>query len=248
MLLAATLSLPAIGTSAGIDTTATESAVTSETLPKTALPLYREGKSGKFPKRHAENLQRIKEGPIDLLFLGDSITDRWHEVPELWNASFRKWKPANFGVGGDRTENVLWRLENGELDGVSPRVVVLMIGTNNTHSNLPEDIVSGIRRIIEVIQQKAPETKILLLGIFPREPRIRNGVPVTMPMDKIKIINKELPKLAEEGKVRYLDIGNHFLSDGKVPKDVMPDGVHLNAKGYAIWAKAVTPVLKEMMK
>lgn len=151
-----------------------------------------------------------------------------------------------FGIGGDRTQNVLWRLNNCELDGISPKVIVLMIGTNNTHSDSVDDIVFGIRRIIETIQQKLPDTKILLLGIFPREPRMRNGKLDTRPPEKVREINRRLPALAQEGRVRYLDIGHHFLVDGKVPKDIMPDGVHLNENEYEIWVNAITPVLEEM--
>jgi lysophospholipase L1-like esterase len=108
--------------------------------------------------------------------------------------------------------------------------------------------VAGIKAIISTIHEKLPQTKVLLLGVFPREPRMRNGKPHTMPMEKIRVINRELPKLAEEGKVRYLDISNAFLVDGKVPKSTMPDGVHLSEQGYEMWAKAVAPVIEEMMK
>ncbi len=248
VLPAALFLLPAVHAASPEATTATVAGATTGTLPTAVIPALRSGKGNNFERRHAENLQRIKEGPIDLLFLGDSITDRWSRSPEIWNANFSKWNAANFGVGGDRTQNVLWRITNGELDGISPKVVVLMIGTNNTHTDSPADIVAGIDRTIEVIQEKLPETEILLHGVFPREPQMKDGVLETMPMDKIRVINKELPKLAEEGKVRYLDISDKFLVDGKVPADVMPDKVHLEEKGYGIWAETITPVLEEMMK
>lgn len=216
-------------------------------LPATVIPSNRKGTNKRFNKRHGENLQRIKDGPIDLLFLGDSITDRWSREPDLWKKYFGKWNPANFGIGGDRTENIIWRINHGELDGISPKVVVLMIGTNNTHSNSVADIVLGIRTIIDKIQAKLPETKILLLAVFPREFRMKDGEPYTMPKEKVALINKQLPGLAEEENVRYLDLTDEFLVDGKVPEDIMPDTVHPNRKGYVIWGDAITPVLEEMM-
>ena len=230
------------------ETTPTVSAAMSANLPAAAQPSTKVGKNSKFVWRHAANLKRIQEGPIDLLFLGDSITDRWSSVPLVWKENFGKWNPANFGVGGDKTQNVIWRITNGELDGISPKVFVLMIGTNNTHTDSPADIIKGIERIIDIIHEKTPKSKVLLLGIFPREPRMRDGKPVTMPMDKIRNINKQLPELAKQWNVRFLDITDKFLVDGKVPKDVMPDQVHPSEKGYEIWAKAIMPTLEEMMK
>ncbi len=228
----------------------TDTAVLSQAanLPLPAKAVFREGNSKNFVKRHHENLVRAKEGPIGVLFTGDSITNGWSKVPDIWNSAFGKWNPANFGIGGDRTQNVLWRMENGELDGISPEVVVLMIGTNNTHSDSPEAIVLGIQRIIDLVQYKLPETKVLLLAVFPREPRMRDGELYTMPTEKVKEINKLLPALAQEGRVRYLDIGDTFLGeDGKVPETIMPDGLHLSPEGYQKWADAVVPVLEEMM-
>jgi len=227
--------------------TASNQAVSAD-RPDTVVPKPRQNKGNRFMIRHQQNLLRTEQGPVDLLFLGDSITDRWSSSTAVWNRYFGKWNPANFGVGGDRTQNVLWRIQNGELDGISPKVIVLMIGTNNTHSNSPEDIVTGIKAILQTIDEKQPEAMVLLLGIFPREPKMRDGKLNTMPMDKIKVINKRLPALAKEGKVRFLDISDAFLVDGKVPKDVMPDGVHVNEKGYEIWGRTIKPVLEEMMQ
>ena len=233
---------------AASDTSATVSRDTKSTFPFAATPRYRGGKGNRFKKLHEQFVERTKQGPVDLLFMGDSITDRWRQVPEVWEANFGKWHPANFGIGGDRTEGVLWRITHGELDGIRPRVMVLMIGTNNTHSDSPEDIVTGIKRIIEITHEKLPETKILLLAVFPREPRTVDGKLDMEPINKIKVINKELPKLAEKDYVRFLDISDKFRVDGKVPADIMPDQVHPSKKGYEIWAKAIMPVLSEMMK
>jgi len=220
---------------------------TSGSLPSAAVPSEKVGKNSKFVQRHKEILEDIKKHPdTEVIFMGDSITARWVTAPDIWNGAFGKWKPINMGVGGDKTQNVLWRIEHGELEGISPKVAVLMIGTNNTHADQPKDIVTGIKQIIKVTQEKLPNTEILLLAVFPREPRMRNGKPVTTPMDRIKVINEELPKLAEPGKVRFLNINDKFLVNGKVPAEIMPDQVHPSEKGYRIWADAVAPVLEEM--
>lgn len=223
-------------------------AVTSSSLPSAAVPSDKVGKNSKFVQRHKEILADITKHPdTQVIFLGDSITDRWDTTAmDIWNSAFGKWNPVNMGVGGDKTQNVLWRIEHGELEGISPKVAVLMIGTNNTHADQPADIVTGIKQIIKVTQEKLPNTKILLLAVFPREPRMRNGKPVTTPMDRIKVINQELPKLEEPGKVRFLNINDKFLVNGKVPAEIMPDQVHPSEKGYRIWADAVVPVLEEM--
>lgn len=238
--------VPSVVTGAPGQTTSTVAADSDSSLPVTVIPAART--KATFQSRHAENLQRIKDSSTELVFLGDSITQGWASAADIWKENFGRWSPVNLGVGGDRTQNVLWRLNNGEFEGISPKVVVLMIGTNNTHSDEPADIVLGIRKIIDTIHEKSPETKVLLLAVFPREPRMRDGKLQTMPLEKVREINRLLPALADNDKVRFLDIGEHFLVDGKVPKEIMPDGVHLSKKGYAIWAKQVTPVLKEMME
>jgi lysophospholipase L1-like esterase len=245
IILAAALA-PAPGAAAA--TTGTQVADKSATGPVTVIPKFRKDKP-RFAQRHQENLERIKQAPIDLLFVGDSITDQWStKGSDVWKTHFTRWNPANFGVGGDRTENVIWRITNGELDGFSPKVMVLMIGTNNTHSNSAEDIVAGIRKIIDITRQKSPEAKVLLLAVFPREPRMRDGELYKMPSEKVREINRMLPALADGNKVRFLDIGHNFIVDGRIPKDIMPDGLHLTQKGYELWAKAITPVLEEMMQ
>jgi lysophospholipase L1-like esterase len=197
----------------------------------------------RFQERHEAFLKRGKEGKIGVLFLGDSITAGWGGAKAIWEERFGKYDPANFGIGGDRTQHVLWRIENGELDGIAPKVVVLMIGTNNI-GYAAEDIVKGDKKIVEMIHKKLPDTKLLLLGIFPR------GAEATNPARaKIKAVNAELAKLDDGKKTRYLDIGDKFLdANGNLPKEVMPDALHPNAKGYQIWADAIQPLLDEMMK
>jgi lysophospholipase L1-like esterase len=207
--------------------------------------------SAKFFKLHAEFLERANQGPVGLLFLGDSITEGWKKVPELWEASYGHYQPANFGIGGDRTEHVIWRIEQGELEKMAPKVTVLMIGTNNTGDNAAVEIAAANRKIISMIQAALPETKVLLLGIFPRGPRMARGMGDDWEgkMAKISAVNADMAQLDDGDRVRYLDISNNFLAaDGSIPMEIMPDQLHPNALGYQIWVDAMAPLLAEMMK
>lgn len=197
-------------------------------------------------KRHDGFVEIAKKGNVDLLFLGDSITDGWRGGgKEVWAKTFAPLKAANFGIGGDRTQHVLWRLQNGELDGIKPKLAVLMIGTNNLGSNSDDEIVDGIKAIVEELHKRTPDTKLLILGIFPR------GMKADDPARaRIKHINSIIAKLDDGGKtIKYLDIGDKFLeADGTLPKSIMPDALHPNAKGYEIWADAIATPVQEMMK
>ena len=200
----------------------------------------------KDPHRHAKFLERIKQGEIELLFLGDSITDGWPRSGERSWLNFAAYKPANFGIGGDRTEHLLWRITNGELDGIRPKVAVLMIGTNNIGhfaDEKPEWAANGVKKILETIHSKLPETKVLLLGVFPR------GTPDSAQRKSVEEINRLIANFADDRKTHFLDIGKSFLDqEGNIPADVMPDKLHPNAKGYDIWHRAMRPVLDEMMR
>lgn len=211
-------------------------------------PKMKEGQvDPNFQRQHESFLKRGKEGKIGVLFLGDSITAGWGRAKDVWDQHFGKYDPANFGIGGDRTQHVLWRIENGELDGISPKVLVLMIGTNNI-GYPAEEILKGDKKIVAEIQRKLPDTRILLLGIFPRGADPKNPGVAGM-RAKIKAVNQELAKLDDGKKVRYLDIGDKFLdAEGNLPADIMPDALHPNLKGYQIWADAIQPLLDEMMK
>jgi lysophospholipase L1-like esterase len=202
----------------------------------------------RFQKKHASFIARAKEGKIGVLFLGDSITEGWDTKGRfVWANSYAKMFPANFGISGDKTQHVLWRIENGELDGISPKVLVLMIGTNNIDYPA-EDILAADEKIVREIHEKLPDTRLLLLGIFPRgaDP---NDPQVAVMREKIKTVNQGLAKLEDGDKTRFLDIGDKFLdAQGNLPKDIMPDALHPNAKGYQIWADAMQPLLDEMMK
>lgn len=201
-----------------------------------------------FIKRHEGFVERSKK-PVGLLWIGDSITDGWNtRGKELFAAEYDKYTPANFGIGGDRTEHVLWRIANGELDAIkpNPKVVVIMIGTNDAGAHTPEEIAAGTTAVVKATREKLPDSKILLLAIFPRSAN---------PTDEIRVKNEKaneiLAKLDEgaTGKVRFLSIWKQFLAeDGTLSKDIMPDLLHPNDKGYHIWADTMRPTLEEMMK
>jgi lysophospholipase L1-like esterase len=210
---------------------------------------------GNWMQRHERISDRAKQGDVDLLFIGDSITDNWQPAPrggkEVWEKYYGNRKAMNAGIGGDRTQHVLWRLENGNIDGIKPKLAVLMIGTNNSNGNdnTAEEIADGIKAIVEKLREKLPESKILLLGIFPRGDMADAKKETTTVQRKKNAKASELAsKLADNSTVFYLDIGSKFLdADGTIPKDIMPDFLHPNAKGYEIWAEAIEPKVAELM-
>src|SRR5207237_1337936 len=154
----------------------------------------------------------------------------------VWQRFYAPRNPANFGIGGDRTQHVLWRIENGEVEGIKPKVAVLMIGTNNSRDNTADEIADGIKAIVRRLQEKLPDTKILLLAVFPR------GEKPGATRDKLNEVNEKIASLGDGTRVTYLDIGKHFLNeDGTISKEIMPDFLHLSPKGYRIWADAIEP-------
>lgn len=229
-------------------------AVSLRAQPAPVDPTVAAPKAGNaaFFQKHESFLARGKAGPVGLLFLGDSITEGWKSVGEIWDKHYGAHQPANFGIGGDQTQHVLWRIENGELDGLSPKVVVLMIGTNNSGAHTAAQIAEANRRIVAQIRAKLPQTKVLLLAIFPRGPRtLRDGTaePWEQRMAVIRGVNAELARLDDGRNVRFLDVGPAFLAaDGTIPADVMPDQLHLSPKGYQLWADAMQPALDAMLK
>jgi len=202
----------------------------------------------KFAQRHADFLRRDGQGNIGLVFLGDSITEGWFwdHNSAIWDAHFGKYNPMDFGIGGDKAQHVLWRIEHGELDGIHPKVLVLLIGTNNI-GYPAADILRADRKIVAEIHDKLPDARLLLLAIFPRgaDPKDPN---VAEMRAKIKFVNEGLATLDDSVKTRYLDIGGKLMSpDGSLPKTIMPDALHVNHDGYEIWADAMQPLLDEMM-
>src|ERR1043166_3157127 len=194
-------------------------------------------------KRHEGFVAQAKKGDAEILFMGDSITDGWRRQ-ELWKEKYQPMNAVDFGISGDKTEHVLWRLENGECEGIKPKVIVLMIGTNNTGTNSAPQIVEGITAIVKDFRKRLPQSKILLLGVFPRGEKADHPA-----RKKIKEINAQIAKLDDGKMIKYLDIGDKFLdADGNLPKDIMPDALHPNAKGYQIWADAMDPTLQALLK
>ncbi len=204
---------------------------------------------GGWMKQHEGYVERARAGEVDLLFLGDSITYGWNNAKDVWSRSYGPRKVANFGIGGDRTQHVLWRIENGELDTIKPKVVVLMIGTNNLGANTDAEIADGVRIILDRLHSKLPETKVLLLGVFPRGSNKDKTVPTVAPDPRIAPINTRLATFDDGGKtVKYLDIGSSFLVDGQVSRANMPDMLHLTPAAYQIWADAMEPTLWTLME
>jgi lysophospholipase L1-like esterase len=198
--------------------------------------------------KHNTNLERAKQGDIDVLFMGDSITDFWRNTNGLFAGKpvfdkyYGQWKVANFGIAGDTTQGVLYRLQNGEGQGFKPKAIMLMIGTNNTRGNTAPEIAEGIGAVVLEMKKDFPDAKILLLAVFPR----------SGPNDPVRAtiadINQRIAKLHDGKTVSYLDIGAKFLdADGNIPRDVMSDGLHPSAKGYEIWAEAVKEPLAKLV-
>ena len=225
--------------------------------PDASAAIEKPDPSGRFRKMHESFLARGKGGPIGVLFIGDSITQGWSKAPHVWEHYYGKWQPANFGIGGDQTQHVIWRIENGELDGIRPKVAVLMLGTNNTRTHDAAEIAAANRKIVGLIRAKIQGVKVLVLAVFPRGPRPdKDGkVPAeevaeaARKMEIINAVNADLARLDNGSDVRFLDINRVFLGqDGKIPLAIMPDQLHPNAAGYQLWADAMHPTLTALMK
>lgn len=217
----------------------------AESPPHVATtPVPRDSESW-WVDRHAKCVEITKAGGVDLAFLGDSITQGWEGQP-AWDKHFAPLKAANFGFSGDRTEHVLWRLANGELVGLSPKVIVIMIGTNNLghNSSNPQQTADGVKAIVATLREKIPAAKILLLAIFPRDEKPDGPL-----RKQVAEASSLFKPLTDDPQVQYLDIGAKFLSeDGTATKEVMPDFLHLSPKGYDIWAGAIAPKIADLMK
>ncbi len=210
-------------------------------------------RNGGPAQMHQDFVALAQKGGIDVLFLGDSITDFWRSRGKaVWDKNYADMHAANFGISADRTQHVLWRLNNGEVDGIKPKVVVLLIGTNNTGvetngspRNTTEEAIEGVTKVVQTLRTKLPTSKILLLAVFPRaDPK---GPPPGS--TQIKDVNAGLAKLDDGKFIRFLDIGPKFLEpDGTFSKEIMPDLLHPSEKGYEIWAAAIKQPLADLMK
>lgn len=193
-----------------------------------------------WAKRHSELCALVREHKPDVVFIGDSITHFFNA--DVWKQHYAPLNAANLGFGWDRTENLLWRLQHGALDGSSPKVVVVLIGTNNMQINSVPEIAAGVEAVCSDVHQRSPETRILLLGIFPRGPK------PDATREKIARINELLAKLDGQNGVTFLDFGAKFLGpDGTIAKDVMGDYLHPTRKGYDVWVEAMDPTLNRLL-
>ena len=198
-----------------------------------------------WKQRHQQTVKLARQGGHDLVFLGDSITQGWEgHGKAVWDEHFAPRKALNLGFSGDRTEHVLWRLLNGELENLDPKLFVLMLGTNNTghRQDPPEQTADGIKLILELLQDRKPNAKILLLSVFPREEQ-----PDANLRQINEALNQRIKGFADGDRVRWLDLTKTFVDDkGVLSKSVMPDFLHPQAEGYRLWAAALEPVLNEL--
>ena len=204
-------------------------------------------------KRHESFVERSKKGTVEVLFLGDSITHRWElEGAKSWAGLPAAWKVAEYGMGGDRTQHLLWRITAGkELVGIEPKVVVVLIGTNNIGSNSPAEIAAGLKAILAALRMQKPVSHVLLLGLLPRSgrpvPRDDASAPAESLHPKIAEINGRLAKLDDDA-VTFLDIGPKLLdADGGLPSKMMPDYLHLSAEGYAVMGDAIREPVDDLL-
>jgi lysophospholipase L1-like esterase len=194
--------------------------------------------------RHDAFVARARQGGLDVVFLGDSITDFFAtRGAEAWNRDIAPLGAvADFGISGDRTQWLLWRVQHGELDGTGARVVVLMIGTNNLGAATPESVARGVAAIVAAVQAKLPGATIVLNALLPR------GAPDDPLRAKLADVNARIAPLADGTRVRWLDPGPGYLApDGTIPAELMPDGLHPSAAGYEVWTTALRPLLDELV-
>jgi lysophospholipase L1-like esterase len=200
---------------------------------------------------HAELVQKARTGRIDVYFVGDSITRRWGalDYPALlanWKANFFGWNAANFGWGADRVENILWRLAHGELDGVRPKVIVILAGTNNVGAQPGGDakiagITRGLKALVRLCQRKAPQATIVLTAIFPRNDNL-----AVLP--EIERINAQLAALADGKRIRFVNVNDRLADkDGRLFEGMSADNLHPTVQAYQIWAEALKPIFAELL-
>jgi beta-glucosidase len=204
--------------------------------------------------RHQAVLDRVVQGNVDLLMIGDSITHGWENSGKaVWGKYYAPRNAVNMGFSGDRTEHVMWRLQNGEIDNIKPKVAVLMIGTNNSGRDTPEQIADGIKAIVCALRTKLPETKVLILSIFPRGDAAQradkeHGATPNSQWATNDNASELASKLADGKMIFFLNINKAFLNEqGELTREIMPDLLHPKEKGYQIWAATMEPTLAKLM-
>lgn len=194
-------------------------------------------------ERHERYRARAAKGDLDLVFLGDSLTQRWETAPAAWEQHFGSLRAAQMGIDNDGTQQILWRLDHGTLEGSSPRLVVLLIGINNIGNDdaTAEDVRDGVVAILHRLRRLAPRARVLLIGLLPYDrPNVNYATTIVA-------TNRLLSKLADGDAVRFLDFGDNLFVDGRVHPDHQPDGAHLSERGYAIYAEAIAPVVRAVL-
>jgi beta-glucosidase len=193
--------------------------------------------------RHQAMNERAQQGHVDLIYVGDSIVEGYDtQGKDTWDRYYAPRKALNLGIGGDRTEHVLWRLDHGNLDGIAPTLAIVMIGQNNGSRNTAEEIGAGVTAVVHKIRAKLPTTKILLLAIFPRREKPTEERAVLAKASRIAAT------LADNHTIFYMDINKIFLRpDRSIPAELMPDFEHPSAQGYRLWAEAIEPTVAALM-
>jgi lysophospholipase L1-like esterase len=197
-----------------------------------------------FLQKHRSLLELRNKEAVQVIFLGDSLTRRWEDNLPLWEAYFSEYEPANLGVGADCIENLWWRVENGEIDHFEPKLILLLIGTNNLAKDTEEVIIEGLLETTRTIQRKCPKAKVVVFGLLPRE-KDENGNDYRV---KIEKINKALSTRSTLDNYQYEYFGDKLLrSDGMIDKMIMPDGLHLNEEGYKVAGPLIQGIIRKYL-
>jgi len=197
-------------------------------------------------QKHADHVKVAEAGKARLLFLGDSITEGWNKAQSTWDATFAPYQAANFGIGGDLTQNLLWRLDHGAIEALDPEVVVILIGVNNFlhHDDSPQDTFNGVQAVLERALKGYPNAHILLQGILPY-----GEAPNTPERQRVSSTNTLIKQLAANERIDYYDFGPLFLdSNGRINSEIMADHLHPTERGYQIWAEALQPILTRLIE
>lgn len=199
-----------------------------------------------WTERHERAVARVRQGNVDVVFIGDSITQGWEdEGRRVWDTYYKHRRAVNLGFNSDRTEHVLWRLQQGELAGIAPKLAIVMIGTNNTgiRQDPPTSTAAGIKAILTTLRTRLPHTKILLLAVFPRSPSADD------PLRRLNAaVNDRIRAYADQQQVFFLDLGRRFLDhQGRLSEDLIPDALHPNERGYRLWAEGMEDEIRTLM-